>query len=132
MIRFGSRVDLYFENYQPLVRLNQKTISGETIIAKKKLKMIENKKEFKLISKKNPKSLLPNALPIFGPCFTPIPTAFPTRPIKDPNPIFALLLQYKKIIFFHPYPSKQIYYLPFLIFHLELLASFFFYELQTV
>ena len=30
--------------------------------------MIENKKEFKLISKKNPKSLLPNALTIFGVC----------------------------------------------------------------
>ena len=36
IIRFGSRVDLYFENYQTLVRHNQKTISGETIIAKKK------------------------------------------------------------------------------------------------
>ena len=30
--------------------------------------MNENKKEFKLISKKNPKSLLPNALTIFGVC----------------------------------------------------------------
>ena len=30
--------------------------------------MIENKKEFKLIPKKNPKSLLPNALTIFGVC----------------------------------------------------------------
>ena len=30
--------------------------------------MIEGKKEFKLISKKNPKSLLPNALTIFGVC----------------------------------------------------------------
>ena len=30
--------------------------------------MIENKNEFKLISKKNPKSLLPNALTIFGVC----------------------------------------------------------------
>ena len=30
--------------------------------------MIENKKEIKLISKKNPKSLLPNALTIFGVC----------------------------------------------------------------
>ena len=30
--------------------------------------MIENKKEFKLISKKNPKYLLPNALTIFGVC----------------------------------------------------------------
>ena len=35
MIRFGSRVDLYFENYQILIRQNQKTIGGETIIAKK-------------------------------------------------------------------------------------------------
>jgi CDP-diacylglycerol---serine O-phosphatidyltransferase len=30
--------------------------------------MIENKKEFKLIQKKNPRSLLPNALTIFGVC----------------------------------------------------------------
>ncbi len=30
--------------------------------------MIENKKEFKLIQKKNPKSLLPNTLTIFGVC----------------------------------------------------------------
>ena len=30
--------------------------------------MLENKKEFKLIPKKNPKSLLPNALTIFGVC----------------------------------------------------------------
>jgi len=36
MIRFGSRVDLYFENYQLLVQQNQKTIGGETIIARKK------------------------------------------------------------------------------------------------
>ena len=35
MIRFGSRADLYFENYKPLVKLNQKTIAGETLIAKK-------------------------------------------------------------------------------------------------
>jgi len=35
IIRFGSRVDLYFENYQILVRQNQKTISGETLLAKK-------------------------------------------------------------------------------------------------
>ncbi len=35
IIRFGSRVDLYFENYKILVRKNQKTISGETLIAKK-------------------------------------------------------------------------------------------------
>ena len=36
IIRFGSRVDLYFEKYDLLVRENQKTISGETLIAKKK------------------------------------------------------------------------------------------------
>ena len=36
MIRFGSRVDLYFENYQLMVQQNQKTIGGETIIASKK------------------------------------------------------------------------------------------------
>ena len=35
IIRFGSRVDLYFENYKLLVRENQKTIAGETLIAKK-------------------------------------------------------------------------------------------------
>jgi len=35
MIRFGSRVDLYFENYQLMVNTNQKTIAGETILAKK-------------------------------------------------------------------------------------------------
>ena len=35
IIRFGSRVDLYFENYKILVCEKQKTIAGETIIAKK-------------------------------------------------------------------------------------------------
>ena len=35
IIRFGSRVDLYFENYELLIKKNQKTIAGETIIAKK-------------------------------------------------------------------------------------------------
>jgi len=35
IIKFGSRVDLYFENYQLLVQQKQKTIAGETLIAKK-------------------------------------------------------------------------------------------------
>jgi phosphatidylserine decarboxylase len=35
MIRFGSRADLYFENYKPLVKVNQKTIAGETLVAKR-------------------------------------------------------------------------------------------------
>ena len=35
MIRFGSRADVYYENYEPLVKIGQKTISGETLLAKK-------------------------------------------------------------------------------------------------
>ena len=35
MIRFGSRADIYFENYNPLVKVNKKTIAGETLLAKK-------------------------------------------------------------------------------------------------
>jgi len=35
MIRFGSRADVFFENYEPLVKVGQKTISGETLLAKK-------------------------------------------------------------------------------------------------
>ncbi len=35
MIRFGSRADIYFENYTPLVKINQKTFAGETLLAKK-------------------------------------------------------------------------------------------------
>tara|TARA_B100000959_G_scaffold207837_1_gene218160 strand:+ start:2340 stop:2990 length:651 start_codon:yes stop_codon:yes gene_type:complete len=35
IIRFGSRVDLYFDNYEIMVKKNQKTVSGETLIAKK-------------------------------------------------------------------------------------------------
>ena len=35
IIRFGSRVDLYFENYKLLVCKGQNTIAGETLLAKK-------------------------------------------------------------------------------------------------
>jgi len=35
MIRFGSRADVYFENYKLLVKVGQKTIAGETLLAKK-------------------------------------------------------------------------------------------------
>jgi len=34
IIRFGSRVDLYFQKYKLLAKVNQKTIAGETLIAK--------------------------------------------------------------------------------------------------
>ena len=36
IIRFGSRVDLYFDNYELMVCKHQQTIAGETILAKKK------------------------------------------------------------------------------------------------
>jgi phosphatidylserine decarboxylase len=35
MIRFGSRADVYYENYHPLVKIGQRAISGETLLAKK-------------------------------------------------------------------------------------------------
>jgi len=35
MIRFGSRADVYFKNYKTLVKVGQKTIAGETLLAKK-------------------------------------------------------------------------------------------------
>tara|TARA_B100000768_G_C11162871_1_gene325330 strand:+ start:40 stop:687 length:648 start_codon:yes stop_codon:yes gene_type:complete len=35
MIRFGSRADVYFQNYKPLVKVGQTTIAGETLLAKK-------------------------------------------------------------------------------------------------
>ena len=35
MIRFGSRADVYYENYEPLVKIGQRSISGETLLAKK-------------------------------------------------------------------------------------------------
>ena len=34
MIRFGSRVDIYYENFNTLVKENQVTTAGETLIAK--------------------------------------------------------------------------------------------------
>ena len=34
MIRFGSRADIYYENYEPLVKVGQRAISGETLLAK--------------------------------------------------------------------------------------------------
>ena len=35
MIRLGSRADIYYENYKPLVKIGQRSISGETLLAKK-------------------------------------------------------------------------------------------------
>ena len=36
IIRFGSKVDLYFESYNLLVRKGQNTVAGETLLAIKK------------------------------------------------------------------------------------------------
>ena len=38
MIRFGSKVDIYFQNYNLLVRNGQNTVAGETLLAIKKAK----------------------------------------------------------------------------------------------
>ena len=35
IIRFGSKVDIYFQNYNLLVRKGQNTVAGETLLAKK-------------------------------------------------------------------------------------------------
>ncbi|WP_440909168.1 phosphatidylserine decarboxylase [Candidatus Pelagibacter sp.] len=35
MIRFGSRADVYYENYEPLVQIGQTAVAGETLLAKK-------------------------------------------------------------------------------------------------
>ena len=35
MIRFGSRADIYFENYKSLVKIEQKSLAGETLLAKR-------------------------------------------------------------------------------------------------
>jgi len=36
MIRFGSKVDIYFQNYKMLVNKGQSTVAGETLLAIKK------------------------------------------------------------------------------------------------
>ena len=33
MIRFGSRVDIYFKNKETLVKLGQNVVAGESLIA---------------------------------------------------------------------------------------------------
>ena len=33
LIRFGSRVDVYFKNKKPLVKLGQNIVAGESLLA---------------------------------------------------------------------------------------------------
>ena len=35
IIRFGSRTEIYFENYNPIIKPNQQAIAGETLLARK-------------------------------------------------------------------------------------------------
>ena len=35
IIRFGSRTEMYFENYNPIIKPNQQAIAGETLLARK-------------------------------------------------------------------------------------------------
>ena len=67
MIRFGSRADVYYENYEPLVKIGQTAIAGETLLAKKIME--PQKKNFKIVSdKKNARVILPNMLTLIGVC----------------------------------------------------------------
>ena len=34
MIRFGSRVDIFFKNKKPLVKIGQNVLAGESLLAK--------------------------------------------------------------------------------------------------
>ena len=67
MIRFGSRADVYFENYETLVKVGQKTIAGETLLAKRQL-MEQPKNNFKIVSDKKARMILPNAITLIGVC----------------------------------------------------------------
>ena len=42
MIRFGSRVDIYFKNKKVLAKLGQNVVAGESLLASKWLKKIKN------------------------------------------------------------------------------------------
>ena len=67
MIRFGSRADVYYENYEPLVKVGQKAISGETLLAKDKME--KPKTNLKIVAdKKSARVILPNMLTLIGVC----------------------------------------------------------------
>ena len=44
MIRFGSRVDIYFKNKKVLAKLGQNVVAGESLLASDWCKKIKNSK----------------------------------------------------------------------------------------
>ena len=66
MIRFGSSADIYYENYEPLVKVGQKAISGETLLAKNRMEKPKN--NLKIVSDKKSKNNFTNMLTLIGVC----------------------------------------------------------------
>ena len=67
MIRFGSRADVYYENYEPLVKLVKKQFQVKLYWLKNKMEQPKN--NLKIIAdKKNARVILPNMLTLIGVC----------------------------------------------------------------
>ena len=64
MIRFGSRVDIYFSKRNTMVKVGQNVIAGESLIARKYM----NKKKFKIVSVNKTRYILPSVLTLVGVC----------------------------------------------------------------
>ena len=54
MIRFGSRVDIFFKNKKILAKLGQNVVAGESLL----IRLMEENKKFKLVSSKKTRYLL--------------------------------------------------------------------------
>ena len=65
MIRFGSRVDIYFKNKKVLAQKGQNVVAGESFNC---FRIMEQNKKFKLVSSKKTRYLLPNILTLGGVC----------------------------------------------------------------
>ena len=66
MIRFGSRVDIYFKNKKILAKVWTKCSSRRKFNS---FRIMEENKKFKLVSSKKTRYLLPNILTLGGVCF---------------------------------------------------------------
>ena len=64
MIRFGSRVDLYFNNRKIMVKVGQNVIAGKLNSAK----LNEKKNKFKVVSVNKSRYILPSVLTLIGVC----------------------------------------------------------------
>ena len=65
MIRFGSRVDIYFKNKKVLAKIRSKCSCGRKFNC---FRIMEQNKKFKLVSSKKTRYLLPNILTLGGVC----------------------------------------------------------------